>query len=51
MPEPSNDLGGTTSAPVVNSVDGVSSSTITTLPTLIAANTLSLTSETTRATV
>jgi hypothetical protein len=44
------DLGGTASLPVVNSVGGVSSTTITTLPTLIAANTLSITSEVTRAT-
>ena len=45
-----NDLGGTASAPVVNSVGGISSATISTLPTLIAANTASITSETTRAT-
>ena len=45
-----NDLGGTASAPVVNSVGGVSSATISTLPTLIASNTASITAETTRAT-
>jgi hypothetical protein len=42
-----NDLGGTAALPTVNSVGGVSSTTITTLPTLIAANTLSITSNTT----
>ena len=43
------DLGGTASSPVVNSVGGVSSATISTLPTLIATNTASITAETTRA--
>jgi hypothetical protein len=41
-----NDLGGTADLPTVNSVGGVSSLTITTLPTLIASNTLSITSNT-----
>ena len=41
-----NDLGGTADLPVVNSVGGVSSSTITTIPTLIASNTASITSNT-----
>jgi hypothetical protein len=39
-----NDLGGTADLPTVNSVGGVSSSTIATLPTLIASNTVSITS-------
>jgi hypothetical protein len=41
-----NDLGGTAAAPTVNSVGGVSSSTIATLPTSIAANTASITANT-----
>jgi hypothetical protein len=41
-----NDLGGTADSPTVNSVGGVSSTTITTLPTLVAANTVSITSNT-----
>jgi hypothetical protein len=41
-----NDLGGTAVLPVVNSVGGVSSTTITTLPTLIESNTASITSNT-----
>jgi hypothetical protein len=41
-----NDLGGSADAPTVNSVGGVASSTITTLPTLIAANTSSITANT-----
>ena len=45
-----NDLGGTADFPTVNSVGGVVSSTITTLPTLIASNTASITTEITRAT-
>jgi len=45
-----NDLGGTAILPTVNSVGGVSSSTIATLPTLIASNTASITAEITRAT-
>jgi hypothetical protein len=39
-----NDLGGTADLPTVNSVGGVSSSTIATLPTSVAANTASITS-------
>ncbi|WP_395618339.1 beta strand repeat-containing protein [Aquirufa sp.] len=39
-----NDLGGTANLPTVNSVGGVSSTTIATLPTSVAANTLSITS-------
>jgi len=39
-----NDLGGTAALPTVNSVGGISSSTIGTLPTSIAANTASITS-------
>ncbi len=41
-----NDLGGTAAAPTVNSVGGVSSSTITTLPTTVASNTASITANT-----
>ncbi|MHA8083914.1 hypothetical protein ACST14_10860, partial [Aquirufa sp. A-Brett2-15D] len=41
-----NDLGGTSDLPTVNSVGGVSSTTIATLPTLVAANTASITSNT-----
>ena len=44
------DLGGTADAPIVNTVGGVSSATIATLPTLIASNTSSITAEETRAT-
>ncbi|MHA8083915.1 beta strand repeat-containing protein, partial [Aquirufa sp. A-Brett2-15D] len=39
-----NDLGGTADLPTVNSVGGVSSTTIATLPTSIASNTSSITS-------
>jgi hypothetical protein len=45
-----NDLGGTADLPTVNSVGGVSSSTIGTLPTLISSNTANITAEITRAT-
>jgi len=41
-----NDLGGTADLPVVNSVGGISSTTISTLPTLIASNTSSITTNT-----
>ena len=44
------DLTGTAAAPVVNTVGGISSSTIATLPTLVASNTSSITAENTRAT-
>jgi len=44
------DLGGNANAPIINTVGGVSSSTISTLPTLIASNTSSITAETLRAT-
>jgi hypothetical protein len=40
------DLGGTASLPVVNSVGGVSSATIATLPTTVATHTASITSNT-----
>jgi hypothetical protein len=43
-----NDLGGTADLPTVNTVGGVSSSTISTLPTLIASNTASITSNITK---
>jgi hypothetical protein len=46
----SGDLTGTATAPMVNSVGGVSSSTISLLPTQIATNTASITAEITRAT-
>jgi hypothetical protein len=41
-----NDIGGTAAAPTVNSVGGVSSSTIATIPTTIASNTASITANT-----
>ena len=41
-----NDLGGTADLPTVNSVGGISSSTISTFPTSIASNTSSITTNT-----
>ena len=41
------DLGGTAGAPVVNSIGGVSSATIATLPTTVATHTASITANTT----